>query len=466
MEVRTIYGPPGTGKTRSLIDFAQDESKKRGVMFLSYTKAAAQEAIARIDLLDGEHTKPMASTIHSLTFGAMGFVKAQVIDDPKLLAFSQSTGILFKRGWDDEEQDGDRYRSVLSYARSMLIEPMDAYDRLGRPGPMKEFEGFVTQYDQWKSTYGYIDFDDMLVIAANTANFNPPPVVMLDEAQDCSPLQWLVFKKYIQKAGRVYVAGDDDQAIFEWNGADPHGMMKFSEEHGAKTRVLDQSWRVPRTVHEFLHDEVLSEITQRVDKKFKYSDREGALQGWSDVMETNSHEILHKDKSNLILVRDSYRMREIQTILHADHIPYTCAGSRSSPYESSLASAIRGQQKSAMGLEVTGVEGAAMKKNARDPNATVEELMKKDWRRAFKIPQHLLEFYDTADLFAPLNTKLSTIHQAKGTEADNVVVDLTITQRVAEGIIANRDAELRVWYVAFSRTKDTLHICGENELFG
>lgn len=460
-EVRTLYGPPGTGKTRHLIDFAERESKTKGVMFLSYTKAAANEAISRI----GSGTT-QASTIHSLTFSAMGFVKAQVVDDEKLALFSSVTGIQFKRGFDDEEQDGDRWRSVLSYAKSTLIDPMEAYDKLNRPGTMVGFENFVKQYDSWKSTFGYIDFDDMLVIAADQANFNPPPVVMLDEAQDCSPLQWKVFERYIEKASRVYVAGDDDQAIFEWNGADPHGMLAFSERNNAKVRVLDQSWRVPREVHTFLHDDVLASIEKRVDKKFNFSDRVGSMKGWSDVMDMDTRNVIRKDASNLILVRDSFRMREIQTVLHADLIPYSIAGSRPSPYESSLANAIRGQQRRALGLgEPTTIEINAMKKNARDPNADIDKLMRTDWRTAFKIPNYLLEFYDNADLFADLNTKLSTIHTAKGTEADNVIADLTITQRVAEGIMVNRDAELRVWYVAFSRTKDSLHICGENELF-
>lgn len=455
MDVRTLYGPPGTGKSKSLIDFAEKESAKRGVMMLSYTKAAATELASRVG--DG---KPRASTIHSLAFAQLGLNRAGVVDEAKLEAFAAATGIPFKKGFDDEEQDGDRYRGALSYAKANLIESIEAYDQLGRPGTMSEFKNFCTQYEQWKRTYGYMDFDDML-IAATKLDFTPPPVVMLDEAQDCSPLQWQVFEKYISTADRVYIAGDDDQSIFEWNGADPHGMIKFSERNNASVRVLEQSYRVPKAVHVYVHDNILAEIKSRVSKTFAFSDRSGSIDGWSDLLDLDFHKVTNKQGTNLILVRDSFRMREIQKALHADLIPYTMAGSRISPYESGLANAIRGHKREGGPTEN---EKGSMLKFARDKSHSVEDLLKRNWRNAFSIPEYLLEFYDSVDLFAPINTKISTIHQAKGTEADNVIVDLTITQRVAEGIFSNRDAELRVWYVALTRTKDSLHVCGGNEL--
>ena len=45
-------------------------------------------------------------------------------------------------------------------------------------------------------------------------------VVFIDEAQDLSPLQWKLYDLLKQKATDIYLAGDDDQAIFAWAGAD------------------------------------------------------------------------------------------------------------------------------------------------------------------------------------------------------------------------------------------------------
>ena len=44
--------------------------------------------------------------------------------------------------------------------------------------------------------------------------------MFIDEAQDLSPLQWKLYDKLKEKSKDVYLAGDDDQAIFAWAGAD------------------------------------------------------------------------------------------------------------------------------------------------------------------------------------------------------------------------------------------------------
>jgi DNA helicase II / ATP-dependent DNA helicase PcrA len=45
-------------------------------------------------------------------------------------------------------------------------------------------------------------------------------VIFIDEAQDLSPIQWKMFDVLKSKSKDVFLAGDDDQAIFAWAGAD------------------------------------------------------------------------------------------------------------------------------------------------------------------------------------------------------------------------------------------------------
>ena len=60
-------------------------------------------------------------------------------------------------------------------------------------------------------------------------------VVFIDEAQDLSFLQWQMVKSIWNKSKEVYLAGDDDQAIFRWAGADLNyfitlkGIYRFSD---------------------------------------------------------------------------------------------------------------------------------------------------------------------------------------------------------------------------------------------
>jgi DNA helicase-2/ATP-dependent DNA helicase PcrA len=57
--------------------------------------------------------------------------------------------------------------------------------------------------------------------------------------------------------------------------------------------------------------------------------------------------------------------------------------------------------------------------------------------------------------------KLSTIHSAKGGEADNVLLILDNTKTIRDALdksFDKQDEEHRVWYVGVTRTKQNLYI--------
>ena len=58
-------------------------------------------------------------------------------------------------------------------------------------------------------------------------------ICIFDEAQDLSSLQFSMAIKLSKLASEVYIAGDDDQAIFSWAGAD---VKKFLNLNGSKRK--------------------------------------------------------------------------------------------------------------------------------------------------------------------------------------------------------------------------------------
>ena len=85
-------------------------------------------------------------------------------------------------------------------------------------------------YANYKSTFGLMDFTDLIIRFANEADHLMPPlkICFLDEAQDLSPLQWDIAHKLDEKSERMYVAGDDDQAIYRWAGADVNHFINLA----------------------------------------------------------------------------------------------------------------------------------------------------------------------------------------------------------------------------------------------
>jgi DNA helicase II / ATP-dependent DNA helicase PcrA len=68
--------------------------------------------------------------------------------------------------------------------------------------------------------------------------------VFLDEAQDLSPLQWDVFFYIEGRSRRSYIAGDDDQAIYNFQGASSEIFINLEGTFDAQIK----SQRVPRKV--------------------------------------------------------------------------------------------------------------------------------------------------------------------------------------------------------------------------
>ncbi|GAJ19459.1 unnamed protein product, partial [marine sediment metagenome] len=68
-------------------------------------------------------------------------------------------------------------------------------------------------------------------------------VLVFDEAQDSSPLQYKVLDFWLQGVKRHYIGGDPDQCIYQWMGTDPGILMGRSCD---RQTHLVQSYRVPR----------------------------------------------------------------------------------------------------------------------------------------------------------------------------------------------------------------------------
>jgi superfamily I DNA/RNA helicase len=116
MLVQAIYGPPGTGKTTELLRRVK-EARDSGVQaervaFVSFTRAAASEALSRLGLKKSNNV----STIHAMAFRHLGLRQSQVIDSMKLREFATVMGvpIIGKSPEDDEERAEKLYETIRS----------------------------------------------------------------------------------------------------------------------------------------------------------------------------------------------------------------------------------------------------------------------------------------------------------------------------------------------------------------
>ena len=111
-------------------------------------------------------------------------------------------------------------------------------------------------------------------------------VLFIDEAQDLSPLQWRMVRTLWKKADKTYIAGDDDQAIFRWAGADVDTFIALKEEVDY-VDTLSQSYRIPGgPIHE-LSQSIIRNVSNRYDKEYMPRQEQGDLTHYSDVTQVD-----------------------------------------------------------------------------------------------------------------------------------------------------------------------------------
>jgi len=368
--------------------------------------------------------------------------------------------IIGKSPEDDEERgEGDFYLDLLNYARSTFSHPSEVYDVSDRPGTRQEFDSFVRSYAEWKRTYGYYDFTDMLERAAKGGIRPSAEVVFVDEAQDLSPLQWAVVAKVCKGAHEVHLAGDDDQAIYTWAGADAHGMARFVQKHSGDHIVLSLSHRLPVAVHT-KSQELIRRIVFRVDKEFSSKGHVGLVRVHGEI---HSVPIQHGEDI-LLLGRTHSVLREVERLLIEQRVPYVRETGRPGIYQNKYATAVRAFRKLGRGERITDSErttliGVASEQARRLLDANdVRGLTAQKFYVALNIPHRFIDLYDDIDLDVKPTIRLSTIHASKGHEAHRVILLTDMTNRVAQNADRNPDDEIRVFYVGMTRAKHTLDI--------
>jgi DNA helicase-2/ATP-dependent DNA helicase PcrA len=273
-----IYGPPGCGKTTTIARRVEATVRARGpdkVMVASFTRAAATEIKGRgLPIPDR-----MVGTLHSLAYRALNAppVHVSAIKDWNA---KHSHWAIGGGGVEIEEDpnawseagEGDRLLARLDIARARM-HSIDAY-----PDSLR---GFERSWTAWKNDAGVIDYTDMIALALEQVDVAPgrPEVGFLDEAQDVTPLELALFRKWGQSMDRIVLAGDDDQCLYVFRGSTVDALLDNNLAESDKL-ILTQSYRVPRAVVD-VADRWVRNLSRRQPKAYQARDAEGRVQ-WSD----------------------------------------------------------------------------------------------------------------------------------------------------------------------------------------
>lgn len=460
-----VVGNPGTGKTTYLIDRVV-EALDKGVAFdeilyLTFTRKAIREAIERIQKhheID-KYEKQSFRTIHSLAFSNVGASKEDLIQNREYQAIALEMGI----------QDETLKLFMLLYSWGRLtgksvhkrIQDVQEYRTDIEAHVYAEF---VRRVEAYKSQTLKIDFNDLLKMFQERVLIRPLKLLIVDEAQDLSKMQWEVVRqieRFVTDDGEYYFAGDPHQAIFGWAGA---SVDDFHSEPVTEEYVLPQSYRVPRKI-QLLSKTVLSYFTDPDTYPYAPKDESGKVY---QLLARQYGRIPFNEEGTgswLVLSHTWSNLLPMQEYLSNAGVPWRYSGKvAASPALLKKMQLVKWYIK----LLTEGTASTYAEKKLRPAmNCTIEDALvhQYPWTQVFTYftPQDVEQL---KGLFNDTGVVLSTIHAIKGGEADNVVILGDLSKAIQNGFKENKAEQHMVLYVALTRCKENLYLVDSGSQYG
>ena len=481
--MRTIVlGPPGTGKTTTLLNKVDSYLKNTDpdkIGYFAFTKKAANEARDRAirDFNLTEDDLPYFRTLHSLAFRKLGIKKDQVMQGRHYKDLGKKLGFPVTYADYQEDQGGiftsdSEYLRIIQLAQLRNITPEQQFDLAEHTQDLErdQLRIIYNEIKRYKKEYNLIDFNDM-ILDFTKSDLSPKfDVVFIDEAQDLSLMQWDMAKTIWNKTENAFIAGDDDQAIFRWAGADVDSFINLTGTY----LPLIQSYRIPAKVHNLAMN-IINKIKNRIDKTWKPKTNEGTLHRHFDV---DSIDMTQGDW--LVLSRTRHMLNDIEESLYRQGLYYKNRYKRNDEqdlhecataweggllnqleikniYEYLGSSVLEGFRKG----KTLHAEEKYLMRDCRAEHGLVTDSV---WYEAFEGLDAITENYirnmraNGETLNRNPRIIMSTIHGAKGGEADKVLLMQDITNAALETFSYDPDELHRLFYTGATRAKRELHV--------
>lgn len=288
-----VLAGPGSGKTRvltyriaKLIEGSRDKHFK--ILGLTFTNKAAAEMRERIEMLvpnAGERT--LLTTFHSFAADLLRQHGHHIGLKPDFTILSQDADRVALideaidvavRGKTATKYSGERVLPLVTRLIENDIRPDKVLDVLARSS-LEEPDVIAEIYQNYRSLMiqgNVLDFPGLIAEALGLLESHRGvkkqiqriyPFVCVDEFQDTNELQYKILSHLANIETRnLFVVADDDQIIYQWNGASPERLWKLRDDYEMELLQLPENYRCPSAVVDLANNLIVHNFSRSSEK--------------------------------------------------------------------------------------------------------------------------------------------------------------------------------------------------------
>lgn len=476
-----ISAKAGAGKTFTAVESMKLINPKNKVMFLAFNKSIADELSEKLK----NYKNVEVRTSHSLGFAMLNRnVEGEIVlDEYKYRRYlkehiTELTSIFNQKITRAEYINYiDSITDLIDFARYNLAQSSEEVKQLAIkydvPISFDECDVVVKMLEWGKTELNCIDFTDMVwlpVECSMSAKGFQKDFIFIDECQDQSLMSIQLFLKCFKRGTRFVACGDEKQTINAFNGSSEEAFEYMKNYPKTTLFELPICYRCPKKMVKLAQDFV-PEIQPRED----------AIEG--EII-ANCHTSILKS-GDMVICRSKAPLVMVYNKLLSKNVPCYIKGQEFGLELKKLISDIdiedinislkedgvfvrlydnlfeqRNKLMTSSGMDYQDATLSSYVTNLYDMIKTLEILAK-----YYTTKSDLLSHID--EMFNENNGGiiLSTIHKAKGLEADNVYILCysSMPSKLAKKKW-EKEAEENLIYVAFTRAKKRLGFISENEI--
>ncbi len=286
-----VLAGPGSGKTRVLTCHTahildSSRGKNSRVLCLTFTNKAADEMRTRVaSFVPDQEARLFLGTFHGFCADILRQHGTHLKINPNFKIYSQESDLQAvlndaveeaKTKSDLVSNNDKKTLPVIQRLKSMLVMPENCRDKFKDANIGARMAVVYPTYEAQLNKKNALDFNSLILKAYQLFTEFPNfakryraiyPYICIDEFQDTNHAQYSLIRAItVDQHRNLFIVADDDQIIYQWNGASHKRLDQFLRDYTPRVIQLPVNYRCPPEIVNLANNLIRHNFLRNADK--------------------------------------------------------------------------------------------------------------------------------------------------------------------------------------------------------